>query len=478
MIERHLGPGFAPCVGFWDGLLYVAWGTETDKLQIAVFTLDGVEVRRQTVSDGHFSSFPRIDGPWLVYKAYPSLAPVALHLVTGERREIAGVADGNWPVVVDGALGLVAWQTAPDYRLTVTNVRDLQQYPLAPFGAPDGLDHIRPDVSIALRKDIALEAPEVGGYVQRAGDLRVGQYGFGVGVKLDGWTETRWLWGGSEASDPRVAATLDGPCYAIASWGTGVRLAILSREDLWALPRVPSDTPAPPPPPPPPPPPEPPVSIPDHSHIARAVSDAQPHLLRENSKASITELLWRTVSALADHDPNWGFLTKSDGENHTVIEGHRVAVDAVAYRGQVPVVDLFGSAGDGPGTGRLTWGVDPHRRATNLWLAAIPFPGSVPPPPPPPPPPADDLEALRRELREVSGRALAALVAAEDAQKRAQEAEQRAEEATRQASATAAIVAALVGDLANLKAVGPVDLPIVLSGFRGRAKGDVSLRVK
>src|SRR5688572_9279331 len=101
MISLNLGMGFAPAGGFLDGLLHCAWGSQAQKLQLATFTLAGVEVQRQTFEDGHFSSFPRIDGPWLVYKSYPSLEPVAVHLTSGARQTFANaVADGNWPVVV------------------------------------------------------------------------------------------------------------------------------------------------------------------------------------------------------------------------------------------------------------------------------------------------------------------------------------------------------------------------------------------
>lgn len=144
------------------------------------------------------------------------------------------------------------------------------------------------------------------------------------------------------------------------------------------------------------------MSLPNHFAIVERVNAAHPHLLAVNSRDTIRELYWRIAWALHQHDPNWGMLTKSEAENHQVIEGLRVSCDAIAYKGAVPIVDIIGSAGDGPGTGRITWGVDQHRRESNLWVAPPPFRGAQPAAPPTAHPPqgtADPAEIDR--LREV-----------------------------------------------------------------------------
>lgn len=123
---------------------------------------------------------------------------------------------------------------------------------------------------------------------------------------------------------------------------------------------------------------EPDVSIPNKREIVERVDREHPHLLRQNTKATCTEFLWRAVDALHDEDENFGLLTKSQGENHTIIAGHRVAVDAVAYKGSDEVVDIMRGAGDGPGTGGVAWGVD-ERRPSNQWLDPPPFEGGTEP---------------------------------------------------------------------------------------------------
>lgn len=115
------------------------------------------------------------------------------------------------------------------------------------------------------------------------------------------------------------------------------------------------------------------VSIPNRFDIVQAVDRAHPHLVQQNTRETCTEFYWRVTNALHEADPKFGMLTKDPGENHVVIEGQRVSIDAVAYDGVEPIVDILSSAGDGPGKGGITWGIEPHRRAHNKWLKPIPF---------------------------------------------------------------------------------------------------------
>jgi hypothetical protein len=212
---------------------------------------------------------------------------------------------------------------------------------------------------------------------------------------------------------------LDGDTHFIrvkhigGAWGVGMTLLAqreahtfrLTRAELSMLPTLPPITSIPVPPTPipviQPPKPEPlPVSIPNLSYVVRAVSDAHPHLISQNTAETVKELYWRCVWALHKEDPNFGFLSKNAGENHHVIAGHRVAVDAVAYRGSDEVVDFIGSAGDGPGTGSIGWGID-ERRPSNLWIQPVAYPGEAVPipgpvPPIPGPQPAPDTELAKR----------------------------------------------------------------------------------
>jgi len=159
-------------------------------------------------------------------------------------------------------------------------------------------------------------------------------------------------------------------------------------EEIDALKPVPRvSTPVKPPVDPVKPPPvkEPEVEIPNLFRVVKAVSDAHPHLIATNTRETIKELYWRVTVALHQADPKFGMLTKTPPENGQEIGGHFVAMDAVAYKGAEPVVDIFGSAGDGPGTGSIGWGEDEHRRESNKWLAPPQFVGGpvvvVPPPP-------------------------------------------------------------------------------------------------
>ena len=174
---------------------------------------------------------------------------------------------------------------------------------------------------------------------------------------------------------------------------------------------IPPDPPDPPDPEPPDPPdPEPPVSIPDFFHIVRAIHDANPQLLQRNDHDSVKEFYWRAAWALQQADGKFGFLTKSPGEAGQVINGVRVAEDAVAYGEADECVDIIANVlGNGPA--HPAWQVV-GRRSTNLRADVPPFetPGTPPPPPPPPPvggvvvPRQDEFAAVVAELHALEAR--------------------------------------------------------------------------
>jgi hypothetical protein len=108
------------------------------------------------------------------------------------------------------------------------------------------------------------------------------------------------------------------------------------------------------------------VSIPDHFHTVRAVNDAHPQLLQRNDHDSVKEFYWRAAWALHQSDPRFGFLSKSPGEAHQVIEGTRTAEDAVAYGDADECVDIITNV-LGTGPAHPAWQVV-ARRSTNTWI--------------------------------------------------------------------------------------------------------------
>lgn len=206
------------------------------------------------------------------------------------------------------------------------------------------------------------------------------------------------------------------------------------------------------------------MSIPNRFDIVKAIDAAHPTLIQRNTRESVTEFLWRVVWALAQTDANFGFLSKSAGENHTDIPGAgMVALDALCYKGEHNSVDIAHSAGDGPGTGGIAWAEDEERRPSNLWVQAVPFPGQgpTPIPEPEPEPPSSDLEervaALEAWKAEVTPLIVDAQAGAAEALRLAKSAHER---------------------LDRLKATGSINVPVVLEGLtKARAKGDVALRV-
>lgn len=189
------------------------------------------------------------------------------------------------------------------------------------------------------------------------------------------------------AYEPHVVRGVDG---WLATARTPAGPAVVLLRPPWLAEAPPQPEPQPDPiPDPDPKPEEPTVSIPNLSRVVNGISAEHPHLLAANNRESMTELLWRIADELYRfHDERFGLLSKSAGENGTVIAGIRVGVDALAYQGSDECVDIFGSVGDGAGKGSLTWDVKP-RRESNTWVKppariGIPVPNLPPPGPPDP----------------------------------------------------------------------------------------------
>jgi hypothetical protein len=239
--------------------------------------------------------------------------------------------------------------------------------------------------------------------------------------------------------------------------------------ELRALPPVTAPTP----PPQLDPEPEPMPTIPNHFHVVQAMNRAYPDLIAANTMDTVKEFMWRTVWALYLHDAHWGFLSKSPAEHGMELAGvGRVSVDAIAYKGAEPVVDILSSAGDGPGTGGITWGVDEHRRPSNLWMQPVPFPNGAPPPDPPDVPPVppgqptptrDEFNALKRYAESLAGHLQRVEKTADDAWAGADEALVKAKRALAVANSVSVILGKLKIKGSTSRAYGhahTIELPV------------------
>jgi hypothetical protein len=354
---------------------------------------------------------------WLAWRENHTDAGILQNLNTGQRVDL-GRVHGTVPFAFGS--DCIAWLSSEVFDVTVAHLSAPAKEFWTPQGraAGTGLSHLA-GVPIRLFTIDEVRFSERGMVnPQRSLDVVVGEADRpGVGpcnvARLAFDTREAILWPGKTSNTPRVAATPER-AYVV-TWGApwGVRLGIVELSDF----KAPVTAPPPPvvvpqpPAPKPEPPKEPTVQIPDHFDTLQAVSDAHPHLLAANSRESMTELLWRAAVALHARDANWGLLSKSAGENHTVIAGQRVAVDALAYGNSDEIVDIFRAAYDGPGQGGLTWGID-ERRPSNTRVTPPTFPGApVPEPKPepkpePPPvvipaPPAVDLGPVIAAIREL-----------------------------------------------------------------------------
>jgi hypothetical protein len=224
---------------------------------------------------------------------------------------------------------------------------------------------------------------------------------------------------------------------------------------------------------------EPTVQIPDHFHIVRAVNAAHPQLLAINSPDTIREFYWRAADALHQHDPRWGMLSKSGGEQGHEIEGAgRVAHDAVAYKDVTPIVDIIAGAG-GIGVASAVWQVVEQRRESNKWVKPPRYIDNDHQEPEEPKEPEQPAENWRDEARR-----LAELIRLGEVERLALAGRlQHLETEHRENVATMAEVADAIEDLAAklerpLKGKVAVDLPCVTQ-FRPRpqlrAVGNVDL---
>jgi hypothetical protein len=242
-------PGLAPACSFVDGLLYVAYGIDPGALVLDVFTPQGALVRSTTLDGGFFDSFPVFGGRWLAYKRTADWRAVAVNVVNGETATF-GEADGNWPIVVNDALGLVAWQQGRGYAIWLGSLITADAHQNGQAGAPDGLSVLTDGGEVVCRKDVRMSVPGMF-YPVSAGDLTVGERPEGgVAVQFAGGA-LRVAFAGQDTPTPSCAT--DGMLYAIVTGGPqGVRVLVATAAELAGLPTsAPSPTPVPQPAPPP-----------------------------------------------------------------------------------------------------------------------------------------------------------------------------------------------------------------------------------
>ncbi len=251
MIPINLGVGLAPDLTIAGGQIYVAFGVQArpadippqnpcrrkgspDSIILVTLTLAGVEVQRQTFTEGFFNSFPRFGGPWLGYKRNFDWKAAALNVQSGQSFVFQGQADGNFGIVVNDALSFLAFQWTNAYTVWLGSLITGASSPTAMTGAPDGLASLPSTTQIVLRKDIRTSVPGMLNPVTR-GDLTVGELpNGGMAVQLAG-DLLRVALPGQDTPTPSCAT--DGTTYAAVTGGPqGVRLLVGPRGDWQALP--------------------------------------------------------------------------------------------------------------------------------------------------------------------------------------------------------------------------------------------------
>lgn len=116
------------------------------------------------------------------------------------------------------------------------------------------------------------------------------------------------------------------------------------------------------------------METPNHFEIINAICNdvRYKHLLVDNSNPSITKLMQIIGTALKDKDPNWGYLSKTEGEKHlTLLDGRFIAVDSFIYKSNNQVVDVLSNAVELNGDAAPTWQFRP-KRDNNHWLEIEP----------------------------------------------------------------------------------------------------------
>ena len=118
------------------------------------------------------------------------------------------------------------------------------------------------------------------------------------------------------------------------------------------------------------------MGAPNHFDTVQQTADEYPELLEANTEASILRFMQILGPRLRDRDPNWGYLTKTEGEKHlTLPNGQLIGVDAYCYREGFQVIDCLTNAVEDSGSAGPAW-QEKTRRPTSQWY---PIEGEAPP---------------------------------------------------------------------------------------------------
>lgn len=109
------------------------------------------------------------------------------------------------------------------------------------------------------------------------------------------------------------------------------------------------------------------MATPNHSHIVRQVDASYPELLKKNDRASVVAFMIVLGQAMVKHDNNWGYLSKKAEEKHIIINGSRVAEDAIIYKDEKEAVDVILGADNHPHAASPNWGIIPIRSSSG-WV--------------------------------------------------------------------------------------------------------------
>lgn len=373
-----LGVGVEPDVTILDGLIAVSLPVG-DGLRLTTYRPDGTPVSTRVFPH---ASYGRFGGEWLGYKqaAETGHHPAAFNLRTGVVRTFDGQIDGDPGVVISEATHEIVWQTELGPR--DARVYEVFAHPLTGdgttrtlghVGAPDGIDGLDAQGRVVLRRELDTIDPAVGGKLQRAGACRVGQYGFGLGVRFDDWSVTRWLLGGSVTKDPRVAT--EGSIFAIVSWGPVVRVVIATKAELATLPPVPTG-----PGPVDPEEEEPPVAVqwplaPNMKHVVEQVIKEHPeiNLNTDATRQAILPHIVKRLNKPGEFKP-WGLKAKKKPD-HPLDSDGEFNTDAVNFLRPDDLMEIIDVIANGKAFWDPAHSKTPTKQGTNGWWMAAPDPG-------------------------------------------------------------------------------------------------------
>jgi hypothetical protein len=125
------------------------------------------------------------------------------------------------------------------------------------------------------------------------------------------------------------------------------------------------------------------MSVPNLEHVVHSVRNSRTWDF--STKDGLCQYQNAVVCELYANDPNFGQLTKTEGQNHcTDPAGRYCATDVALYKPTGQVIDFIVSAGYGtpPPGNEVCWHVGPeHEYASDSWFAPVAEGGEIVSPP-------------------------------------------------------------------------------------------------